>query len=126
MYQDIEELDYLFPFPNVKKHSRIILYCAGTYGQRLYHYLKMTGFCEIIAWVDQNYKELRKQGLSVESPGVIHGRSYDAIVIANMFAKVRKEIYRNLKHRYHVSNVYMPDDELITSEDTARAFGLMD
>ncbi|MEZ3485040.1 MAG: glycosyltransferase [Lachnospiraceae bacterium] len=126
LYQDIEELDYLFPFPNVKKHSRIILYCAGTYGQRLYHYLKRTGFCEIIAWVDQNYKELRKQGLSVESPGVIHGRSYDAIVIANMFAKVRKEIYRNLKHRYHVSNVYMPDDELITSEDTARAFGLMD
>ena len=126
LYQNIEELDYLFPFPNVKRHSRIILYCAGTYGQRLYQYLKKTGFCEIIAWVDQNYEELSRQGLFVESPEVIQERSYDAIVIANMFGKVRKEICRDLSNRYHDSNVYMPDDELIASEDTAKAFGLKD
>lgn len=126
LYRNIEELDYLFPFPNVKRHSRIILYCAGTYGQRLYQYLKKTGFCEIIAWVDQNYEELNRQGLFVESPEVIQERSYDAIVIANMFGKVRKEICRDLSNRYHDSNVYMPDDELIVSEDTAKAFGLKD
>lgn len=126
LYRNIEELDYLFPFPNVKRHSRIILYCAGTYGQRLYQYLKKTGFCEIIAWVDQNYEELNRQGLFVESPEVIQERSYDAIVIANMFGKVRKEICRDLSNRYHDSNVYMPDDELIVCEDTAKAFGLKD
>ena len=126
LYQNINELDYLFPFPNVKKKSRIILYCAGTYGQRLYQFLKKTGFCEITAWVDRNYQELRRQGLFVESPEVIQGRSYDAIVIANMFAKGKREIYRELRYRYPGSNIYLPDDGLIASADTVKAFGLAD
>ena len=83
LYDGYGELDFLFPFPRVKRGSRIVLYGAGAYGQRIYHFLKKTGFCSVAAWVDRNYKELGRMGLLVESPEVIPGVSYDAIVIAN-------------------------------------------
>lgn len=45
LYKDFENLEYLFPFYQVKKGSSIILYGAGTYGQRLYQYFKKSRFC---------------------------------------------------------------------------------
>ncbi|MCI8454249.1 MAG: glycosyltransferase [Lachnospiraceae bacterium] len=125
LYKGIEKLDYLFPFPEVKKGSRIILYCAGTYGQKLHQYLKETDFCTIAAWTDRNFQELCKQGLSVEAPNVIAERPHDAIVIANMFAGQREEIYRELEFRYPGSRICTIDEKLIESNETMEAFGLM-
>lgn len=124
LYDGIEKLDYLFPFPNVKRGSDIILYGMGTYGQCLYKYIKRTRFCNILACVDRNYIELRKQGMRVESPDDIEKYEYDAIVIANSFAKVRSEIYRNFVEKYPVEKIHVMDEELIKSDVVQRAFGL--
>ncbi|MEH2952021.1 glycosyltransferase family 2 protein [Candidatus Merdisoma sp. JLR.KK011] len=124
LYRGCENLDFLFPFSGVKKGERIVLYCAGLYGQRIYHFLKKTGFCSVAAWVDRNYKELGSMGLPVESPEVIPGVSYDAIVIANTYERSRKALYQELIGKYPKEKVHMPDVELIFSEESMKAFGL--
>ena len=124
LYDGYGDLDFLFPFPRVKRGSRIVLYGAGAYGQRIYHFLKKTGFCSVAAWVDRNYKELGRMGLLVESPEVIPGVSYDAIVIANTYERSRKALYQDLIGKYPKEKVHMPDVELIFSEESMKAFGL--
>ena len=125
LYQEIERLEYLFPYPNVKKGSNIILYGMGTYGQRLYKYINQSGFCSIVALVDRNDIELRKQGLPVESLDNIAQYKFDAIVIASSFAKTRDAIYKELTTIYGDEIVHKMDENLIKSEITMSAFGLM-
>ncbi len=124
LYRGYEKLDYLFPFSKVKKGSRIVLYGAGTYGQRLYTYLNKTGFCEVTAWVDRNFEELKKAGLDVAAPTIISELRYDAIVIANTYEKSRMGLYNELIKKYPKEKVHLIDTELIFDEETMRAFGL--
>ena len=123
LYRGMECLDYLFPFPRVKRGAKVALYCAGTYGQRLYRYLQRTQFCQVSVWVDRNYKQLQAMGLPVENPMVLNEAEYDAIIVANMFAHSRDALYRALVEKYPKEKVHLMDIELITSEETSRAFG---
>lgn len=125
LYQGIEELDYLFPFSKVKKGSNIILYGMGTYGQLLYKHIKKTGFCNILACADRNYIELSKQGVPAVSPEEIGNYDYDAIVVANSFAKVRNAIYRDLCVKYPKEKIHLMDEEIIKSAESLKAFGLV-
>lgn len=124
LYQGYEDKAFLFPFSEVKKGSRIILYGAGTYGQRLCRYLKKTGFCTITAWADRNYKDLQKMGLNVVSPKQISELSFDYIVIANTYAKSRFGLYDELAKKYEKEKIQMIDEQLLFSEETQMALGL--
>lgn len=121
-----DELDYLFPFSGIKKGTDIILYGAGTYGQRLYRYLQNTGFCRVTAWVDRNYIQFQKWGLPVEPPCKIRELNYDAVAIANTYAGSRCELYRELTRRIDKDKVFMIDEQLIFSKNSMRSFGLLD
>lgn len=123
LYDGIEKLDYLFPFPDVKKGCKVVLYGIGTYGQRMYQYLKRTGFCNIVALADRNYAALQKQGLPVVALDEIGQYPYDAIVITNSFAKARNEIYRELTQKYPAEKVHLIDEELVKNKETWEAFG---
>lgn len=124
LYEGFDKLPFLFPFPKVKKGSRIILYGAGTYGQRLYHYLIETGFCQIAAWVDRNYVQYRSMGLPVESPEGIPGKRYDAIVLAIVFGEPRNALYQELIRKYPKEKINVPEEELLFSLESREAFGL--
>lgn len=125
LYQGFDKLDYLFPFPQVKRGANIALYCAGTFGQRLYSYIQKTGFCHIGVWVDRNFRQLQNMGLPVEDPGRLSDiDAYDAIVVANMFEHSRKAIYCDLVERYSQKTICLLDKELIFSKETALRFGL--
>lgn len=126
LYEGFAELDYLFPFPKVKRGSRIILYGAGTYGQRLHRHLESTGFCQVTAWVDRNYIQYQSMNLSVESPEAIPEKQYDAIVVAIVFGKPRNALYQELIQNYPKEKISVPDEELIFSQESRKAFGLMD
>lgn len=125
LYKDIDKLDYLYPYRNVKKGSNIILYGMGTYGQLLYNYIMSSGICNILACVDKNYIELAKQGFPVVSPKEIERYDFDAIVVANSFAKARNSIYSELSSKYQVEKVHMMDESLIMSDESLHAFGLI-
>lgn len=125
IYSGFAGLNYLFPFPRVMRGSKIVLYCAGTYGQRLYSFLKSTRFCEVVLWVDRNYTHLRHEGLPVESPDQLSRISgYDAIVVANMFGRSREALYQDLIKKYPAEKVHLIDESLIFSEETAKALDL--
>lgn len=126
LYRGYEELDFLFPFPEVKRGTDIILYGAGTYGQRLFRYLKRTEFCKVEAWVDRNYLQLQNMGLPVENPEIIQRLSCNVIVIANTYEGSRNALHRELLKRYPQKDIWMIDKELIFSQETMRAFGLME
>lgn len=126
LYKGIDRLDYLFPFSDVKKGSNIIIYGMGTYGQLLYRFVSNTKFCNIVACADRNYVELNKQGLNVISPDDISKYKYDAIVIANSFAKMRKSIYRDLAIKYPKERLHIMNEKLIKDDTTLRAFGLIE
>lgn len=124
LYAGYDRLDFLFPFSGVHKGSAIILYGAGTYGQRLYRYLKRTGFCQIVLWLDRNYMELQKMGLEVENPSELETSECNSIVIANTYNRSRKDLYEELAGRYPFKSIYMIDEQLIFSMETRNAFGL--
>jgi Glycosyltransferases involved in cell wall biogenesis len=124
LYRGYEKLDFLFPFSRVKKGAKIILYGAGTYGQRLYYYLCKTGVCKVVGWVDRNYTQFRKMGLSVNAPSSISELRYDAIVIANMYKKSRTLLYQELVKKYPMDTIHLIDEELIFSSITIKALGL--
>ncbi|HCT89964.1 MAG TPA: hypothetical protein DF613_01075 [Lachnospiraceae bacterium] len=126
LYRGYEKLDYLFPFPKVKKGMEIILYGAGTYGQRLYRFLEKTGFCHVAAWVDRNYVQLKTMGLPVEAPAVLSDHPYDAIVVANTYSRSKRQLYGELVKQYPEEKVHLLDEKLIFSEESLRAFGLAD
>lgn len=126
LYRGFDELDYLFPFPNVPKGASIILYGAGTYGQRMYTFLDQTGFCKVAAWVDRNYVELRKMGLPVEDPEIIPTVSYDEIVVTIIYAKPRYALWKSLSGKYNEQNIHLIDELLICSEESMAALGLND
>ncbi len=126
LYEGFEELEYLFPFPQVKKGMDIVLYGAGTYGQRLFRYLHRTGFCRVTAWVDRNFIQLRKLGLDVDPPKVIPQRQYDAIVIANTYEKSRKALWKELCGKYPGKLICQLDEGCIFDSKVFQAFGLSD
>ena len=126
LYKDFENLEYLFPFYQVKKGSSIILYGAGTYGQRLYQYLKKSRFCSVSAWVDRNYIQLSEMGLEVVNPLVIPQKKCNVIVIANTYKKSRTLLYQELCEKYPEKRIYTIDEKCIFTQEAMRAFGLME
>lgn len=119
-----DELDYLFPFPDVHKGERIVIYGAGEYGQRLYRYCEKTGFCKVVALVDRNYEELKKQRIPASSPSVITELEFDDIVLAISFADNRYSIMKDLRMKYPDKCIYEIDENLIKSENSLEAFGM--
>jgi glycosyltransferase involved in cell wall biosynthesis len=124
LYEGVEKLDFLFPFPEVKRGMDIVLYGMGIFGQRLYGFIRDSGFCNIVLTADRNYKDLQKQGLDVASPEEIGAHRFDAIVVANSFAGVRKAICRDLSEKYPNAKLCTLDEKLLRSEQTLERFGL--
>lgn len=89
----------LLPYGGIPLHSRVILYGAGSLGQKMYRYLSGHDLAEIILWVDKNYSHYQRMGLRVEAPECI-GRlekEYDYILIAHTAESVADVIRGYLK-----------------------------
>lgn len=124
LLNEYEELPYIFPFLNVKKGMTIAIYGAGSFGTRLYNYLKEKNYCKVVVWFDRNYVELQKEGLCVVSPEELNKYRFDAIVIANMFANARKQIYDVIVKKCPNALIGLIDENFIISEEMLRAFRL--
>lgn len=83
---------WVFPYDNVPKGSRIIIYGAGTVGRDYYSQVSKTGYCKIAAWVDRAYDRLDCNENCIESPEIIKYTDYDYIVIAIKDISVRNVV----------------------------------
>ena len=72
---------YLFPFHQVRKGSRVVIYGAGIVGRSYVDCIKAGEYAALAGWVDKNYKE-KNQLYGVESPDIIFSREFDVLIIA--------------------------------------------
>lgn len=75
-----------FPFEEIKKHDRIILYGTGRFGKAMNALLKSERYCEIVAWADKVKSE------NVILPEEIMDYCFDKILLAVINAAVADDI----------------------------------
>lgn len=73
--------NYYYPYFGRFEGMKIVLYGAGEVGKEYYRRMLRDRECEIVMWVDKQYKKYQKEHLPVKSPEEIVGIYYDAIVI---------------------------------------------
>ncbi len=88
--------DGLFPFENINRGDRLVVYGAGSFGEQIVNYLKNWKNCKLVLWCDLGYEEYRKKGKEVFSPKEIETQSFDKVVIAVTRKKVSREIFMYL------------------------------
>ena len=75
-----------FPFREIKKGDRVILYGAGRFGKAIKSFLENKEYCEIAAWAD------KVKGGAVISPEQIKKYSFDKIILAVINSAVADDI----------------------------------
>lgn len=124
LYEGIEKLDYLFPFSGIRRGERVVVYCAGLYGQRLYSFLRRSGICECVALADRNAEYLNGQGMDVILPEDINNYDYDAVAVASSYERTRNSIIKDLKSRLSTERVYGIDYETVCDIKSLDALGI--
>ncbi len=72
---------FIFPFAEVEKNSRIVLYGASEMGYDFYRQIVTTGYCTIALWVDRQYEWWQHLDLPVSKPDDILNVDYDMIIL---------------------------------------------
>lgn len=88
--------EYLFPFEKVDRGSKILIYGAGDVGQEYLQQLLMTGYCDVLGFVDRNWDKYEKMVVPIYSPSEIVNLDYDCIVLALKTGVHKKNIYNTL------------------------------
>ncbi|EOS69968.1 hypothetical protein C818_02131 [Lachnospiraceae bacterium MD308] len=92
LYGDYQKgTDFLFPFDRIEKGSKIVIYGAGVVGHSYMEQLRKLDFCEVVLWVDNNWREIESRGISAVEE--IKSAVFDKVVIAIE----SKEICGNVK-----------------------------
>jgi Glycosyltransferases, probably involved in cell wall biogenesis len=71
--------NYVFPVNKGLKNKKIILYGAGNVGRAYYIQMLYSRYCNIVLWVDANYKVLEN---IVKDPLEVKDTEYDHVLIA--------------------------------------------
>lgn len=85
---------YIFPFEEIEKDTKIVIYGAGEVGKAYYSQLKNINFPVEILWVDRNYANLKQN--CVEDPNSITDYIADKIIIAIENERIAKDVISNL------------------------------
>lgn len=92
-----KKIDYLFPFKTVKKHSRVIIYGAGSIGINIISYLNSVSDYKIVMWIDSEMVGKKIGERRIGSVEEIIGLQYDYIILATNRTKYIGEMRNNLK-----------------------------
>lgn len=88
-----KEMLYLFPYFEIEKKTKIILYGAGKVGESYYSQILKNHYCNVIAWADKAGNS-KKNGIIY--PDQILKLDYNKIVIAVCSKEVAEEIINEL------------------------------
>ncbi len=81
VFDDVNDSEYLKPFGNIKKSSKIALYGAGVVGISLENYIKELDGSNLVYWADRNFKDLEGQ-LNVKEPKGLLNVDFDYLIIS--------------------------------------------
>lgn len=87
---------YIFPYKEIEKAQRLVLYGAGKVGQNFFQQLTETEYCKEIFWVDKSYEIHQEQGRPVHAPEEIDMTKQDVLLIAvagkSLAASIKEEL----------------------------------
>ncbi|WP_051192547.1 thiamine pyrophosphate-binding protein [Butyrivibrio sp. VCB2001] len=84
---------FIFPYEQIEKHSKIILYGAGVVGKSYYAQLQHNNFASVVKWVDSEYSKYQEQELDVSCVDFDYsGIAFDYTVIAVENPHIAREI----------------------------------
>ena len=73
---------YLFPFEKIRQGSTCVIYGAGLVGQSFYQQIRMTQYCNIIAFLDRECDKYNSFDVQVISPHQVGELSFDYAIVA--------------------------------------------
>ena len=112
------ELYALFPFEQVEKNSRVIIYGAGRAGLNFWRQAGQNGYCNIICLVD---KDEKKHNSAVKGLEVLQDiNSYDFVVISQINFAVRRRIKDDL------ISYGVPEEKIILPSDNNLMYWSLD
>lgn len=88
---------YIFPYELITKGSRVVLYGAGAVGRCFYRQLRKGKYCEVILWVDINYKNADIAYAMIEAPKRILQEQYDSVIVCIQNRQKAQDAINNLK-----------------------------
>lgn len=92
---------HIFPFSEVERNSKIILYGAGDVGWTLYEQNELTEYVKILLWVDRNPKKAGAKGIQVyDIEALIRFPDvYDYILVAIDDTRICRDVKDSLVKR---------------------------
>lgn len=86
----------LFPFEEVKKQNKIVIYCAGDFGKSLWKYIKNTKCAQVVGIIDKKGCECSEEDFLVQDVNEIKNMEYDYIIVSILNEKVAHDIFIKL------------------------------
>lgn len=83
---------WLFPYSQVEKGSRIVLYGAGEVGQDYYKQVCNNGYCEVVLWMDKRFEVSMRNEAVCGWLDALADCDFDKIVIAVRGGEAIQEI----------------------------------
>ncbi len=110
--EKLEISEGVFPYCDFPKGSRVIIYGAGVFGEKVVELLRKNKYADIEAWVDKNFRMYQEKGLNVVSPEEIHRAEYDYIILGVLVAGIRENIRKSLEEEHGVPTEKIIDIDL--------------
>lgn len=88
--------------------SDIVVYSAGTFGQQLMRRIEENQYCNVIGWVDVDYKEYRRCCLDVDPVEEIDFMRFDYVLVATVDGVMADKIREKLLWRG------IPEEKILT------------
>ena len=84
------------PYDGEFYNSDIIVYSAGTFGQQLVRRIEENNYCNIVGWVDEDYREYRRCCLNVDPIEMVDFHEFDYILLATVDSTIAEKIKSRL------------------------------
>ncbi len=122
-----EQEEYLFPFTEAKRGSRVVLYGAWRFGRKLYSFIRSHDIYEIVLWVDQNAEtyNAREGNQEISLPEKITQTEYDYILLGSVSYSVLQSMRKKLASMGITRNVLGVDTANITLNDLPNEFKII-
>lgn len=88
--------DYLFPFRDVKKGSKVVVYGAGSLGKLIIRHILESKQYHLVAWVDSNERS-EIDGIMIKPVDNVLNMKYDKIIIATVKKRLMDDMCNVLK-----------------------------
>lgn len=93
--QTEDKPEIMFPFVAMEKGAKVVIYGAGKVGHKYMEQNEQNQFCEVVLWVDKNYRNFDKN-LRISNPKEISRYEYDYVVLAVQAVTLADEIKQEL------------------------------